>query len=45
MWPGAVVMMLIATITASMVANSGRSLLVVYLIFAMSLYLLPPRLP
>ena len=50
-WPGAVVMMLIATMTASLVTNSGRSawfvgvvLLVVYLIFAMTLYLLPPPL-
>jgi Ca2+:H+ antiporter len=49
-WPGAVVMMLIATMTASLVTNSGRSawfvgvlLLMVYLIFAMTLYLLPPR--
>jgi len=48
-WPGAVVMVLIATMTASMVTNSGRStwfvgvlLLMVYLIFAMTLYLLPP---
>ena len=50
-WPGAVVMMLIAAMTASLVTNSGRSawfvgvvLLVVYLIFAMTLYLLPPPL-
>jgi len=49
-WPGAVVMMLIAAITATMVTNSGRSawfvgvlILMVYLIFAMTLYLLPPR--
>ena len=49
-WPGAVVMMLIATITATLVTNSGRSawfvgvlVLMVYLIFAMTLYLLPPR--
>jgi Ca2+:H+ antiporter len=49
-WPGAVVMMLIATITAAFVTNSGRSawfvgvlVLMVYLVFAMSLYLLPPR--
>jgi Ca2+:H+ antiporter len=49
-WPGAVVMMLIATLTASLVTNSGRSawfvgvlLLMVYAIFAMTLYLLPPR--
>jgi Ca2+:H+ antiporter len=49
-WPGAVVMMLIATMTVSLVTNSGRSawfvgmlVLLVYLIFAMTLYLLPPR--
>jgi Ca2+:H+ antiporter len=49
-WPGAVVMMLIATMAASLVTNSGRSawfvgvlLLMVYVIFAMTLYLLPPR--
>ena len=49
-WPGAVVMMLIATMTASLVTANGRSawfvgvlLLVVYSIFAMTLYLLPPR--
>ena len=48
-WPGAVVMMLIATMTASLVTNSGRSawfvgvlVSMVYLIFAMTLYLLPP---
>jgi Ca2+:H+ antiporter len=51
-WPGAVIMMLIATITVSLVTNSGRSawfvgvlVLLVYLIFAMTLYLLPPRAP
>jgi Ca2+:H+ antiporter len=49
-WPGAVVMMLIAAVTASLVTNSGRSawfvgvlVLMVYLIFAMTLYLLPPK--
>ena len=49
-WPGAVVMILIATLTAALVTNSGRSawfvgtlVLMVYLIFAMTLYLLPPR--
>jgi Ca2+:H+ antiporter len=49
-WPGAVVMILIATFIASLVTNSGRStwfvgvlVLMVYLIFAMTLYLLPPR--
>ncbi len=51
-WPGAVTMMLIATLTASLVTNSGRSawfvgvlVLMVYVIFAMTLYLLPPRVP
>jgi len=49
-WPGAVVMMFIATMAASMVTNGGRSawfvgvlLLMVYAIFGMTLYLLPPR--
>jgi Ca2+:H+ antiporter len=49
-WPGAVVMMLIAAITASMVTSSGRSawfvgvlVLMVFSIFAMTLYLLPPH--
>jgi Ca2+:H+ antiporter len=49
-WPGAVSMMLAATLTATLVTNSGRSawfvgvlLLMVYAIFAMTLYLLPPQ--
>jgi Ca2+:H+ antiporter len=48
-WPGSVVMMLIATISATMVANNGKSawfhgvlLLMVYSIFAVTLYLIPP---
>ncbi len=48
-WPGAVVMILIATLTATLVTNGGRSawfvgvlVLMVYFIFAMTLYLLPP---
>jgi Ca2+:H+ antiporter len=43
-------MVLFGTLTASLVTNSGRSawfvgvlLLMVYLIFALTLYLLPPR--
>lgn len=51
-WPGAVVMMLFATLTAFLFASSGRSawfsgvsILAVYLVFAMALYLLPPRAP
>jgi Ca2+:H+ antiporter len=50
-WPGAVVMILIATLTANLVTSTGRSawfvgvmVLMVYLIFAMTLYLLPPRI-
>jgi Ca2+:H+ antiporter len=49
LWPGAVVMIFLATLTASLVTNSGRSswfvgvlVLMVYFIFAMTLYLLPP---
>jgi Ca2+:H+ antiporter len=49
-WPGAVVMLLIAALTSSLITNSGRSAwyvgllaLMVYAIFAMTLYLLPPK--
>ena len=49
-WPGAIAMMLIATLTAALVTSSGKSawfvgvlLLMVYLTFAMTLYLLPPE--
>ena len=49
-WPGAVAMILIATMTASLVSNTGRSswfvgvlVITVYLIFALTLYLLPPQ--
>jgi Ca2+:H+ antiporter len=49
-WPGAVVMILIATMTASLVTTSGRSawfvgvlVLMVYFVFALTLYMLPPR--
>lgn len=48
-WPGAVVMVLFATLTANLVTTSGRSawflgalVLIVYLMFATALYLLPP---
>ena len=51
LWPGAVTMIVIATLTAALVTTSGRSawfvgvlVVMVYLIFAMTLYLLPPRL-
>jgi Ca2+:H+ antiporter len=50
-WPGAMAMVLIATLTALLVTNSGRSawfvgvlVLIVYLTFAMTLYLLPPKI-
>ena len=50
-WPGAVVMMLVATLTAFLATNSGRStwfvgalVLIVYLIFAVTLYLLPVKI-
>ena len=49
-WPGAVAMILIASMTASLVTNTGRSawfvgvlVLVVYFVFALTLYLLPPK--
>src|SRR5262249_8409852 len=48
-WPGAVAMMLIAALTASIVTNTGKSawffgviIINVYLLFALALYLLPP---
>ena len=51
-WPGAVVMMLFASIAATLIATTGKStwfhgvlLLAVYAIFAITLYLLPPRNP
>jgi Ca2+:H+ antiporter len=51
-WPGAVVMMRIATLTVTLVSNGGRAawfsgvlVLGVYLIFAITLYLLPPKTP
>lgn len=50
LWPGAVVMILFATLAACLTTNSGRSawfvgvlLLMVYLVFATALYLLPPK--
>ena len=49
-WPGAIVMMLFATLTASLVCSGGRSawftgllVIAVYLTFAATLYLLPPK--
>jgi Ca2+:H+ antiporter len=48
-WPGAVVMMMTATLTCSFVTIGGRSawfigvlLLLIYAIFAMTLYVMPP---
>jgi Ca2+:H+ antiporter len=48
-WTGAVVMVMFSTLTVLFITNTGRSawyigvmLLVVYAIFAMTLYLLPP---
>jgi Ca2+:H+ antiporter len=49
LWPGAVTMIVIATLTAALVTTSGRSawfigalVLIVYAVFALTLYLLPP---
>jgi Ca2+:H+ antiporter len=49
-WPGAVVMVLLATITATFVTAGGKSawfsgvlMLMVYAIFAVTLFLMPPR--
>jgi hypothetical protein len=49
-WAGAVLMILIATLTTSLVTNTGRATwfvgvmaLMIYTIFAMTLYLLPPQ--
>jgi Ca2+:H+ antiporter len=49
-WPGAMLMILVSMLTASLLTNSGRSAwfvgvlaLMVYLVFAMTLYLMPPR--
>jgi Ca2+:H+ antiporter len=48
-WPGAVVMMFVSIMTAALVTSSGKSawftgvlMLMVYLVFAMTLYMLPP---
>lgn len=48
-WPGAVLMVFFATLTATLVTSSGRStwfvgvlVILVYLMFATTLYLLPP---
>jgi Ca2+:H+ antiporter len=48
-WPGAIVMVLVATMAATLMTNGGRSawfvgvmILMVYAIFALTLFLLPP---
>jgi Ca2+:H+ antiporter len=47
-WPGAVIMMLVATLAASLVSTAGRSawflgvlMIMVYLVFALTLYAVP----
>jgi Ca2+:H+ antiporter len=49
LWPGAIAMVLIATMAAALMTNDGRSawfvgvmILMVYAIFALTLFLLPP---
>lgn len=48
-WPGAVTMVMIASVTATFITNSGRSawfigalLIFIYVVFAMTLYMVPP---
>jgi Ca2+:H+ antiporter len=50
-WPGALVMVFVATLVAAFITNGGRSawfvgalLVLVYGVFAITLYLLPPQL-
>jgi Ca2+:H+ antiporter len=50
-WPGAIGMMLIATMAASLVTNGGRSawfigvlMIMAYLVFSIALYIVPPPL-
>ena len=49
-WPGAVAMVFVATLVAAFITSSGRSawfigalLILVYAVFAMTLYVLPPQ--
>lgn len=49
-WPGAVTMVMIATVTASFITSSGRSawfigalLIFIYAVFALTLYVVPPQ--
>ena len=48
-WPGAIVMVFVATLVSAFITSGGRSawfvgvlLLLVYAVFAITLYLLPP---
>src|SRR4030088_214685 len=48
-WPGAVTMVMIAAVTTTFITNSGRSawfigalLIFIYVVFAMTLYMVPP---
>jgi len=50
MTPGAVVIVFVATLVAAFITNGGRSaylvgvlLILVYAVFAMTLYVLPPK--
>ena len=50
-WPGAVVMVLVATVVTAFIVRTGRSawfvgvlLMLVYAVFVITLYLLPPRM-
>jgi Ca2+:H+ antiporter len=51
-WPGAVVMVFVATLVAAFITSGGRSawfvgvlLIFVYAVFAITLYMLPPHVP
>jgi len=51
-WPGAVVMVFVATLIAAFITSGGRSawfvgvlLIFVYAVFAITLYMLPPQVP
>jgi Ca2+:H+ antiporter len=51
-WPGAVMMVFVATLAAAFITSGGRSawfvgvlLIFVYAVFAITLYLLPPQVP
>jgi Ca2+:H+ antiporter len=51
-WPGAVVMVFVATLVAAFITSAARSawfvgvlLIFVYAVFAITLYMLPPQVP